>query len=70
MARTYKRTPNRGSYGSTVLQDALKRVDEGPALKAIAKGMDVRRNFRKGGGDKPKKRPPYRRKRPPIRRKK
>ena len=28
MTSTYKRTPNRGSYGFTVLQDALKRVDE------------------------------------------
>ena len=57
MASTYKRTPNRSSYGSTVLQDALKRVDEGATLKTIAKGMDARRNFRRGG-DKPKKRSP------------
>ena len=54
MAITYKRTPNRGSYGSTVLQDALKRVDEGAALKTIAKDMDAPRNFR-GGRNKPKK---------------
>ena len=59
MTSTYKRTPNRGSYGFTVLQDALKRVDEGAALKTIAKDMDARRHFRGGGGSgKLKKGPP------------
>ena len=59
MTSTYKRTPNRGSYGFTVLQDALKRVDEGAALKTIAKDMDARRNFCGGGGSgKLKKGPP------------
>ena len=51
MTSTYKRTPNRGSYGFTVLQDALKRVDEGAALKTIAKDMDAGRNIFVWGGE-------------------